>query len=186
MKVLLDLDGVLVDFVKGVCKLHGKEDPYTDEKNHGVWNLETIFGIELTQFWKGMEHDFWYNLPAMQDAFEILEAVESVVPPADICILSSPSLNPGSATGKIAWIERYLPAYRRRFLLGPKKDFCANPRHVLIDDYDANVAKFAKAGGKTILVPRPWNSLHPNHRDNIPDFIRERLCSVKYTLANGL
>lgn len=186
MKVLLDLDGVLVDFIKGCCELHGRNDPYQDKENHGKFDLEKLFGIDSHQFWNGMEHDFWYNLQPMHDAFEIVEAIESVVSQKDICILSSPSMNPGSMSGKIAWVERNLPAYRRSFLFGPKKEFCANPSHVLIDDYDKNTCRFSTAGGKTILVPRPWNSLHLNHRDNIPEHIKGRLCSVKYMLAANL
>lgn len=182
MRVLLDLDGVLVNFVKGCCELHGKRNPYTDEKNRGIWNLETLFGIELNQFWNGMEHAFWANLEPMDDAFELLEIVESIVPQKDICILSSPTRNPGCIPGKIAWIERFIPQYRRRFLIGPKKDFCANIRHILIDDYDKNVEDFRKAGGRSILVPRLWNTLHAKAGDTLST-VKEELCTAKSILG---
>jgi len=55
------------------------------------------------------------------------------------------------------WIREHLPAYSRRFLIGPAKEFCANPRSVLIDDSETNVKAFFEAGGHTVLVPREWN-----------------------------
>jgi hypothetical protein len=60
----------------------------------------------------------------------------------------------------MSWIEKHLPAYRRRFLIGPRKEFCAHGGSVLIDDSDKNVASFRDAGGLAILYPRPWNSRH--------------------------
>ena len=41
-----------------------------------------------------------------------------------------------------------------------RKHFCARPDALLIDDGDHNVEAFRANGGQTILVPRPWNSLH--------------------------
>ena len=58
------------------------------------------------------------------------------------------------------WVVRELPEYAQRYLVGPAKAFCASSDTVLIDDADFNVEAFGEAGGRTILVPRPWNSLY--------------------------
>ena len=49
---------------------------------------------------------------------------------------------------------------QRQFLIGPSKHLCAKPGVLLIDDSDKNVAAFQEQGGSSLLVPRPWNSLH--------------------------
>ncbi len=39
----------------------------------------------------------------------------------------------------------------------------ANPRSILIDDYELNVTEFRRHGGQAVLFPQIWNS---NHRIN--------------------
>lgn len=175
MKCLLDLDGVIVDFVSGACNLHKRENPYNNKENWGKYYLEELFQIQLDDFWKGMEYDFWLSLDFMHDAKEILEVIETYIPRKNICLLSSPSKNRTAIAGKIAWIEHHLPAYRRRFLIGPQKEFCANPRHILIDDFDKNVTKFAEAGGQSLLIPRPWNSRYLEVGQSVPNLIKNHL-----------
>jgi 5'(3')-deoxyribonucleotidase len=78
-----------------------------------------------------------------------------------ICILTGPTKDPECLAGKYEWITTVLPPYlHRQYLIGPRKQFCAHPEALLIDDSDDNVKAFRGAGGHAILVPRPWNSLH--------------------------
>ena len=142
MKCLLDLDGVLVDFVAGVCKAHGSCNVYERPESRGQYMMEPLLGVSGNKFWEPCDEEFWANLDPMPDGFDILHTVEAAFGQDNICLLTSPSLNPGCASGKYRWIEKHLPAYKRRFLIGPRKEFCAHPVAVLIDDYDANIEKF--------------------------------------------
>lgn len=150
MKVFLDIDGVLADFVVGANRLFGK-DGYVPTK----WNYFTEWGMTESDFWGDIERegaDFWGKLPKTQECDRILALVESLFPRESICLLSA-----CASAGRKEWIGKHLPDYRDRYLLGPAKQFVARPNVVLVDDADHNVNAFSQHGGHAILVPRPWN-----------------------------
>lgn len=154
MKCLLDLDGVLVDFVGGAAKLHGF-DPALAVR----WDFMADVGLTQNQFWSPLGEDFWANLPWMPDGMRILAIVEKAFGPENVCLLTSPCDTDGCMQGKLRWIRKHLPVYNRRYLMGSAKEFCASRDSLLIDDSDSNTTKFATAGGWGVLVPRPWNVL---------------------------
>jgi hypothetical protein len=152
----LDLDGVLVDFVSGALALHGVTLPRSEVR----WNFLTQIGfdgINDPRFWSPMGHDFWANLPWTAEGPLVLLAVERLYGADNVALMTSPCDTPGSVEGKLSWVCRELPAYRRRLFVGPAKHLAAGPGKVLVDDHDANVDKFCAAGGSALLVPRPWN-----------------------------
>ena len=88
----------------------------------------------------------------------LLETLADKFGEDNICLLTSPILTPGCIDGKMTWIRKHLPQYSRRFLIGPAKQFCAAPRHCLVDDSITNIKAFKEADGHTFLFPAPWNS----------------------------
>ncbi len=150
---LLDLDGVLVDFVGGALSLHGKHVPPSEVR----WDFLTQIGLEPADFWRPLGRSFWAGLPWTAEGRELLDVVEDVFGPENVCLLTSPCATPGCCEGKLDWVARELPAYRRRVLVGACKHLVAGPGKLLLDDHDANVEAFREAGGSAILVPRPWN-----------------------------
>lgn len=159
---LLDLDGVLVDFVGGACRFHNKQNPYDDPANLGRYGVEDMFEMIQSDFYSPLGEEFWANLRPMDDSISILSLVEKVFGEANVCILTKPIKTPGCAEGKIRWLKKHLPSYYRgnRYLIGPAKHFCASANAYLVDDSDVNVKAFNEAGGHGVLVPRPWNSHH--------------------------
>lgn len=168
-KVLLDLDGVCVDFLGGAIALHGKSYPNYPPHNPDTqdeqtpWNIEPIFEMSANKLWAPMGREFWANLKPLPHFKALITALEAKFGEQNICLLTTPPLTAGAIEGKMDWIREYLPAYRRRFLVGPAKEFCASERHVLIDDHEANVEKFKDAGGQTFLFPAPWNRRFKEH-----------------------
>lgn len=164
MIAMIDLDGVIADFIGGACKVHNVPNPYLDKKNRGpdFWDIEKVLNIPSDKFWKDMEEDFWENLSFTPEGSEILSIVESYFGEENCCLLTTPSYNVGCSTGKMKWIKNNLPQYYRRFFIGVPKYFLARKYSVLIDDSDANINKFRKYGGQGILIPRPWNTMHMN------------------------
>lgn len=161
MKALLDLDGVLVDFVGGMCASHNRPDPF--ENGHTDYYLEHAWDMSLSEFWKPSENaEWWEDLPKTPEADYIVQLVEDYVGFDNVCILTSPIDHPQSLAGKVQWIIKNYPDYRRKFLIGPQKQFCAHPNAVLIDDHESNIHAFVTEGGHGILVPRPWNSERGN------------------------
>lgn len=163
MTVFLDLDGVLCDFVRSVCKFYSKTIPMRDVR----WGLEEQLGFDdPTEFWSKLGFEFWRNLQWTLEGPKLLQAVETIFGADNVCILTSPCSTKGCADGKLAWIADNIPAYRRRYAISPAKQFLAGPGKLLIDDHANNVNAFAAAGGKTLLIPRPWNDRRDETNDD--------------------
>jgi hypothetical protein len=145
------MDGVLVDFVKGA------KDFYNLDIEVKEWNFIKHLPMTTDEFWQPLGREFWANLEWMPDGREILDLVEYYFAPVDICLLSTPSFEPGCLAGKVDWINRHMPTYKHRYLLGPAKNFCANKDSILIDDHEANIQEFIQVSGYGLLCPRPWN-----------------------------
>lgn len=164
--VYVDLDGVLVNFVGGALAAHGAG---IDRLITGEWYIHKWLGITAQEFWAPVRgHDFWRNLEWLPDGWDILNEVMAKVPKNHIWLLSTHSDDEGSCSGKYAWVRKYLPGLRRKLILTPSKAPMARPGSFLIDDCDANVEAFRKAGGEAMLVPRPWNSGHAYSRPGLP------------------
>jgi len=131
-----DMDGVLVDFIKGYYELTGIDitgQYHSDEK-----------------FWEPIDkvgYQFWINLDWTKDGKKLWNYIKKYSP----TILSSPSRHNHSRVAKHDWIQRELPG-SRLILRSPenKKEF-AKPNAILIDDRDSNVEDWIKAGGIGIL-----------------------------------
>jgi len=160
MKVLLDLDGVLADFVGAACRLHSRPNPYLESESLGNYGIQELLGIPDDLFWKDMGEEFWASLDLLPDAREIVSLLERYHGVKNICILTSPVRTPGCTRGKMRWIEEHFPQFRRSFLIGPAKEFCAHENSILYDDYEQNILRFATAGGAAFLMPAPWNYKH--------------------------
>lgn len=180
-KILLDMDGVLADFVSRACEAHKKPSPYGFPENLGVFDLEKCKGWEMTpeEFWKPVNaggYEFWRYLDLMPEAHQIVDLAVNLVGESNICILSSPSQDPGCVPGKRDWMKAHFPSLTKNMLFGSAKRFVAGPDKILLDDRDENLKSFQEFGGRVVAVPRPWNHLH-----------NQSHCSfeyIEYTLRN--
>lgn len=155
----LDMDGVLVDFVSGSLRYHGKHLPMSEVR----WEFPKQVGFSGTwaaEFWDKLDFDFWANLEWTPEGRDLLWVVEQKFGD-NVILMTSPCDTPGSVEGKIAWIKNNLPKYRRKFMVGPAKHLTAGPGKVLVDDHEGNTDKFVEHGGRAVLVPRPWNRRLP-------------------------
>jgi 5'(3')-deoxyribonucleotidase len=167
-RVLLDMDGVLTDFNGAIASYYGKtlpDYPFNPDKQtiQQQWNIEPLFGMSSAQLWDPLGREFWATLPPLPWFKEVVGLLENHFGEQNICLLTSPIKTAGAIEGKIDWIREHLPQYRRRFLVGPCKDFCASPRHALVDDHSVNIEKFQDEGGQTFLFPAPWNRRFKEH-----------------------
>ncbi|MEK0324493.1 MAG: hypothetical protein QQN63_02220 [Nitrosopumilus sp.] len=167
MKLLLDLDGVCVDFVRGMCELHNRPNPYSDSKNLGHYGLDEIWNMSKDEFFPSdlNNADWWEKLNPMDDLGGILEIIKKFFRVDDICVLSFPPKNcPKAMEGKLAWCHTYLPSVRYQ-LFGNTKNFCACQDTVLLDDDDYKIDVFRMNGGRAVTVPRPWNRFYDQAGD---------------------
>ena len=158
MKVFLDMDGVIADFHLGIYEAFKlKVDPYAMPVNFGIWHYEKVLGITLNEFWAVCTQEFFENLKVTYDGYLIVEYLEQRFGRKNICILSSPPLDPTSMVGKHKWLVKHFPQYKRQFFFGTKKEFAAHNGSLLVDDADHNIDSFLEAGGNAFLYPRAWN-----------------------------
>lgn len=157
-KVMFDLDGVITDFVKAICKLHGRPDPYENEEHHGNFDMDKIWQMPARDFWSPCGYEFWFGLEFTSEANRLLSMIDNVIGLDRCCILTSPCDTAGCTDGKRDWIKKHLPYFKKRVLIGSCKEFLASPDTLLIDDRDENIAKFLEHGGQAFTFPRPWNS----------------------------
>lgn len=167
--ILLDMDGVLVDFSGAACALHGK--PGTEILSWDMWNY---LGLETEDdFWGKIDAvgvDFWTGLnkyPWFDQLFALLSGYPWT-------IATTPSKDPTSAYGKRVWLGQQFGRDFTNYMLGKQKHLLAKPGVLLIDDSDKNIRLFREAGGKAILFPQPWNHNRSLTGDRI-EYVRSQL-----------
>lgn len=175
-RVLLDLDGVLADFVGGAAKLFMK-----DVRTATCYGLENCWKIDKSYFWSCLDYDFWINLEPTQEADQIVKMCVEAVGLESIAILSHPCLTKGCSDGKRDWVHRHFPRLFKRILLGGAKHFCASYNSFLVDDTDDQVKSFMDHGGRAFLFPRPWNS----GRDRIQDSLEALQSTLNTFVRSG-
>lgn len=157
------MDGVLADFIGGICEYHGRDNPYVKGQNLGNWSIDKYWKMSPSKFWKDVDSIFWSTLKPTLEATWLVNFCIQQVGLNNLCVLTAPPEFEYSAAvrGKREWLAKHFPnGGRFNMLFGTAKEFCASPNHILIDDADHNVVKFREAGGKAILIPRPWNCLY--------------------------
>jgi 5'(3')-deoxyribonucleotidase len=161
-QIFLDMDGVLVDLHKPFAEHIGV--PYEMLSQHMDFSF-LVKPVEL--LWKGLDIQWWADLPWMPDGKQILTVCENMVGKDNVYICSHPA-NSISAAGKLQWIEGNLPDYSSRYVLVKDKWTCASARTLLIDDHPDNILQFYQNGGAALLCPRRWNG---NEQDDVAEHL---------------
>jgi len=166
MQLFLDLDGVLVDFVGGCCRLFGKSlNPYPP----GLFYIYEAWEMAPSDFYGELARagsQFWADLDWLPDGPEVLARVNRHVQDLGhepVRFLSSPTLDPASWAGKAKWVERHLQDGISRLTLTHDKAELSGPGKVLIDDQPKNVAGWIARHpmhAYGLCLPRPWNPHH--------------------------
>lgn len=178
--IYLDLDGVLVDFRGDSMRLHGL-DPETCDSEYRFWLSK---GMTSKQFFATVDEageQFWANMSEYPWTEELIEMVNwyALSARTEVAILSSPTNDPSSLSGKVRWMQKRFGETFRDYLLVPahhKKHLA--PDNVLIDDFQENYHDWNFNHGYGILFPQPWNgSPHIDRRlahveQRLQEFIR--------------
>lgn len=156
-RILLDVDGVLADWVGGCAALFNRDPANLNWSE--TTDMAVALGVSGNAMWRRIDEagaEFWVNLDPYPWVDELWDAANDVAPTT---LLTSPSHHPSSLAGKLQWMNRHLGRGKpfREFLIGPRKEFCACPGSLLIDDRASMCEKFRDHGGDAVLFPRPWN-----------------------------
>ena len=138
-KIYCDMDGVLVDFIKGYFELTGKDitGQYHSDKN--FWEPIDAAGL-----------DFWVNLEWTPDGKALWDYIKKYNPE----LLSSPSRENDSRVGKRLWVKRELPGSHLILRSASKKQEFANPESILIDDRPSNIEQWEAEEVLQFYIPQ--------------------------------
>jgi len=150
VRIFLDMDGVLTDFVGALCKLYNYDDAWP----LGEYDITKVLGPMVWNVITEAGEDFWINMEKTPEADELMHMASQY----DYYIATSPTLDPYSASGKMHWITMNYPKALRRLIITPAKHLHARSDTLLIDDSDDQLLKWREAGGIALPMPRPWNS----------------------------
>jgi len=161
----LDLDGVLADFVGGICKAHNKPNPHTIGQS-GDWDIPKLWGMTEEEFYRPCEFElFWMELELTPEARNLYHGLRCAFGEDNITFLTKPTRSASAYSGKYRWIKKNFGCSSKILMGEAPKALLARPEHLLVDDYDKNVDEWRVAGGEAIMVPRPWNRLHAQAGD---------------------
>lgn len=118
-------------------------------------------GLTEEQMWDKIASigaSWWENLEKLPWADELVERMKRL---GEVAFLSSPGnlpkwpkSVPDAAKGKMLWVLKYFPD--TPLILCHKKELCASPNTILIDDSEKKVKSFISSGGKSFLWPNQY------------------------------
>jgi hypothetical protein len=136
-KIYCDMDGVIADFEGAYEKLTGKNIRGNHVKGDAAfWQPITDAG-----------ESFWTEMEWMKDGKELWSYIKPYLPK----LLSAPSRQESSRTGKQKWVNTNLPGVPLLLKSAEYKQFYASPRSILIDDRADNIQRWKEAGGIGII-----------------------------------
>jgi 5'(3')-deoxyribonucleotidase len=157
MKLLLDMDGCICNWLGGVCKVFNKDyEQILANWTLGSFGVDKELGISEDEMWDEINKNetFWEDLEPYPHTQELLSLLKSY---GSIYICTAPSRNPACAAGKMKWLQKHLPEIGRDFVITPQKWLLAKHGTVLVDDTDKVVDEFFKHGGSIVRFPQRWN-----------------------------
>lgn len=190
MKVYLDMDGVLVDYIHPLLTVFNMtKEELLARWRPGVYEVSKALGMDYDKVWstvKGLDESFWVNMPEYPWTRELWKKCNGL---GETRILSAPLNCGASASGKIKWLHAFTGDENfYGYHLTYYKEDCARWNHLLIDDKEENCDKFIAAGGRAILFPAYWNRLHKhwqNPYEHIETQIDLHVDEIKFAEERG-
>lgn len=163
--ILLDLDGVIMDFQGHAAQAFGYNWSSDNWPVMGAYDMIPLIGCTSEHFWGRLNGDeeFWRSMPRLPWADFVLGACREH---SRTIACTFPGKCPSSASGKAASIAELGFGYD--YFMTPLKHMLAPSGALLIDDNDDNVAAYEAAGGRAFLFPQPWNKRWRQADERIP------------------
>ena len=129
--ILLDLDGVLRDFVAASLRVHGREGLASPDFPN-TWNYFEAWGMNADQFWQPIHDtgsDFWANLKPFPEMKAIVDCVGRLDPDFRIC--TTPSQDASCYHGNRLWLDKHFGPEFTRIHITAKQGRPGSPRQAI-------------------------------------------------------
>lgn len=168
---LLDVDGVVCNFIDGLIKAHGW--PLTHDEYVG-WDFHRTLGVSDADMWEPTNDGKWWT--TLQEYPWAKRLVLELRRVGEVVFCTSPSLDATCPSQKVAWLRSTQLMHERKndYQIGKRKWLNAKSGAILIDDSDDNVEKYREHGGTAILFPQPWNANRNIEGDKV-DYVVNQL-----------
>lgn len=171
MRVLLDVDGVLGDFVGHV--LSNLAQTFVDAPKPEQMGSRHMFDY-LTKKQKKhceaflQEAGTAYTMPEYPEAQSLVRRLREH---HEVKFVTSPWDSPTWAWDRVRWLREYFHAGPKDVVLTPAKYLVKGD--VLIEDYPNNAVEWRAEwrAGVALLVRRPWNESHPMTKFDLMDMV---------------
>ena len=153
--VLLDLDGVLSQWLMAACEtcdIDINDEDIRAELKDGVYVCDMGL-ISEEDLWKKIDAegtDWWANLNLNPWTKKLVEEMEKL---GTVYILTSPGSCVSAPSGKMKWIEKHFPDLITKFICVKDKWICAGKNRILIDDSEKKIEAFREHGGHAFHWP---------------------------------
>lgn len=163
MRILLDVDGVLGDFVTEVVEFCNK---YERTLGSLGWTPDNVTEFDILRALKCehlqarldlhmAESDFCRHMPVYDGAPDFVAQLRGL---GEVVIVTSPySAVPTWSHARLAWLEEHFSIPKHDVIFAKRKELIRGD--VLIDDKTENCEAFNRASSYrgAILFDRPWN-----------------------------
>jgi len=163
-RIMVDLDDVFNNFTACAMRFLGCPPcEFPVECGYDIvaaMNLKhpTINNWVPWQIWGMLDDTLWEDMTTSDLHDTLLDHCVDIVGRDNVFICSTLTNNVSCTSGKLKWMQKHLPDWiQNQYVFTTKKYLLANKNTLLIDDYHGNTLAFEGAGGRAILVPRPWN-----------------------------
>lgn len=149
MRIYLDCDGVLADYVGEANDWLGlpRNKPWTKWEGDGIDWEKLNESMTFVSFWQDMQ-----ELPGAKKLYNNLKKLGKVY------ICTRPFRDPNCLYARSKWLWEKLGISITDTIYMHDKYLLAKPNTILIDDNVENVRLFAEQGGYSILYPATYNS----------------------------
>ena len=151
-RVIIDIDGVLRDFIGSLIRIYQREYPGHKVKPVESRKLEDFFPIaeKIYPFMDGKFSDeILIEAPAFPGAIEALEKWQNEF---EIVIATTQPLHGRAPT--LIWLGKHQIPSNEIHITSEKQQL---PGIAILDDFSENLEKFAATGRLAVCMDRPWN-----------------------------
>lgn len=149
LEVFVDMDGVVCDWYNDACQLMGVDPDDVKWEGDEEALRQLVDSEDLYDAINDGFDYFFSDMTPYDHTAELMDLTEK----ADGIILTAPMRHcPGCYSGKVEWLNNYWPD-TDRFIITKRKEACAKPTALLIDDRPSNCEAFVAAGGNAIVFP---------------------------------